>query len=63
MECPHCSQLANTPTSDHKACVIELFRTDKIKSIKDWEASWRPRTIVKRRVKVYITKEELTRQP
>jgi hypothetical protein len=61
MECPHCNQPVQTPTSNHKMCVIELFRTDAIKSIQDWEASWRPRAIVKRKVIVRIPKAELTR--
>lgn len=47
--CPICSAPVPAPEGrDHRACVIQLFRENRIKSVKDWEKM----SIVRRRISV-----------
>lgn len=39
---------------DHRLCLVELFKTNRIKSLADWEALWKPK---KRIVKARVPKE------
>lgn len=43
MSCPICSKQRNE--SGHRECIFQLFRENKIKSLKDWEALWKPKTL------------------
>jgi hypothetical protein len=56
MPCPVCNQ---SPASgaDHRWCLVELFKTNRIQSVTDWEEMSKPKTIVKRTIKVRIAKE------
>jgi hypothetical protein len=56
MPCPVCNQ---PPASgvDHRWCLVELFKTDRIKSIADWEALCKPKTIIKKKIKARIAKD------
>ena len=54
--CPLCSKPTG-PDTDHRSCVLELFKTNKIQSVKDWEALCKPKTIVKQRIRVRIMKD------
>jgi hypothetical protein len=44
MKCPVCNLLKKE--GDHRMCILQLFREDKIRSISEWE---RPVTIIGRR--------------
>jgi hypothetical protein len=47
--CPVCSQSVPAPEgADHRNCVLELFKTNKIKSVAEWEKM----SIVRRRISV-----------
>lgn len=41
MPCPICSKQRNE--SSHRDCILQLFRENKIKSLKEWEAVWVPK--------------------
>ena len=55
MPCPVCNRPANT--DNHRTCLVELFKTNKIQSVKDWEELCKPKTIVKRRIKARVDRE------
>ena len=54
MPCPVCLKIE----SDHRPCVLELFKTDKIQSIKEWEEMSKPkkRRIIKAMIPLEQTK-------
>lgn len=41
MKCPVCSKPKEV---NHRDCIVQLFRTNTIKSLKEWEALWKPTT-------------------
>lgn len=54
MPCPICNQNIGNGV-DHRWCLVELFKTNKIKSVAEWEAlSAKPKTIFKRKVKALL---------
>jgi hypothetical protein len=59
MPCPVCNQSPGSGAAgaDHRWCLVELFKTNRIKSIADWQELCKPKTIVKGKVKVRIAKE------
>ena len=54
MPCPVC----NLPKgeADHRMCLLTLFKTNAIKSVKDWEALCKPKTIIKGEIWVMLPK-------
>jgi hypothetical protein len=58
MPCPvnKCVPLADGGV-DHQLCLVELFETNRIQTIAEWHNMWKPKTIIKRKVKVRIPKE------
>lgn len=46
--CPVCSRSVPAPDGDHRQCVLELFKTNRIQSVKDWEKM----SIVRRKIVV-----------
>jgi len=56
MPCPVCNQ---PPASgaDHRWCLVELFKTNRIKSVNEWEELCKPKTIIKGKKTVRIPKE------
>ena len=59
MACPVCKKDAYTG-SDHRWCLVELFKSNVIKTVAEWEAMCRmPATIRKGRVRALIRKEDL----
>jgi hypothetical protein len=48
--CPVCSKSVGS-NADHRYCVLELFKTNKIKSVKEWEKM----SIVRRRICVKVS--------
>jgi hypothetical protein len=53
MPCPECDP-SNT---NHRACLIKLFREKKIKTIEEWkEMCKKPKTIIKGKVTIKIKK-------
>jgi hypothetical protein len=60
MPCPVCS--CNIGQADHRMCVIQLFREDKIKSVAEWQNLCRPVTIRKGKIIAYLPKTETTPQ-
>jgi hypothetical protein len=56
MSCPICNQPPASGT-DHRWCLVELFKTNRIQSVADWEALCKPKTIIKKKIKVHIKKE------
>ena len=57
MPCPVCYMRIGR--ADHRLCLVSLFRSNTIKSTKEWETMSRPPTIIKGRVKVYLLKTEM----
>ena len=55
MPCPICKQ--KPEGVDHRLCLFELFKTNAIKSVADWEALSKPKTIMKGRIRVLLMKE------
>lgn len=50
MPCPICN-ISIDAGVDHRWCLVELFKTNRIKSVKEWEdMSRKPKTILKGRV-------------
>ena len=50
MSCIVCTRDVSD-SAQHRACILQLFKETKIKSIQDWiTMSSKPKTIVKRRV-------------
>lgn len=56
MPCPHCKQ-SSTTVADHRWCIVELFKTNVIQSVAQWEALSKPKTIVKGRIRALVPKE------
>lgn len=54
--CPHC-KVKLSEQSDHRLCLFAMFETNLIKSVADWEALCRPKTIRKGRIRVLLPKE------
>lgn len=48
---------ASDGSVDHRWCLVELFKTERIKSLADWEEMCKPKTVVKKKVKVRVPKE------
>jgi hypothetical protein len=59
MPCPVCNQppASGAANADHRWCLVELFKTNRIQSVADWEALCKPKTIVKKTIRVRITKD------
>jgi hypothetical protein len=55
MPCPICKRPRDAP--DHRWCLVELFKTNKIQSVADWEELAKPITIKKGTIKVRVPKE------
>ena len=54
MPCPVC----NKPIGeDHRWCVFELLKENKIQDVSEWTEMCKPKTIVKGKIKVRIPKE------
>jgi hypothetical protein len=53
MTCPICTK-PPTGEADHRWCLVELFKTNKIQKVSDWEAMCKPKTIIKGRVKIRL---------
>ena len=56
MPCPVCKQTPGSGT-DHRLCLFELFKTNVIKSVSDWETMCKPKTIKKGRIRALLPKE------
>ena len=56
MPCPVCAKPAESG-ADHRMCVFKLLEENKIQSVKEWEEMCKPKTIVKGRVRIRVTKE------
>lgn len=56
MPCPICKQNPGSGT-DHRWCLVELFKTNVIKSVSEWEAMCKPKTIMKGRIRALLVKE------
>jgi hypothetical protein len=54
MPCPVCKKPIG---EDHRWCVFELLRDNKIQDVSQWEEMSKPKTIVKGKIKVRIPKE------
>ena len=54
--CPECKAKLSEKT-DHRLCLFTLFENNKIKSVADWEAMCKPKTLVKGRIRVRLVKE------
>ena len=54
MPCPVCKMPLGP---DHRQCLVELFRTNKIQTVKDWEDMMKPKTIIKGKARIRIEKE------
>jgi hypothetical protein len=54
MPCPVCKKPIG---EDHRWCVFELLKTNKIQDVSQWEEMSRPKTIIKGKIKVRIPKE------
>lgn len=52
IKCVHCGKGAS---EDHRWCLVELFKTNKIKTVKEWEEMSRVKK--PRRVRVLVPKE------
>jgi hypothetical protein len=57
--CFHCKSQV-TPETDHRKCVLDLFKANAIQSVAEWNARC---TDIKQRVVIRVKKEELTTQP
>jgi hypothetical protein len=59
MPCPVCNQspASGAGDADHRWCLVELFKSNTIKSVADWEALCKPKTTIKRKVKARVPKE------
>ena len=57
MPCPVCKKEPATGGDDHRMCVFKLLEENKIQSVKEWEEMCKPKTIVKGRVRIRVTKE------
>jgi hypothetical protein len=58
MPCPICYHEPGSGT-DHRYCLVQLFREKKISSIADWEKlSKKPKTIIKGKVTIKVKNEE-----
>lgn len=44
--CPVCNQ--KVPGPDHRWCLVELFKNNRIQSVRDWELM----SIVRKRIKI-----------
>ena len=54
MPCPVC----NKPIGeDHRWCVFELLKENKIQDVSEWTEMCKPKTIIKGKIKVRIPKE------
>lgn len=58
MACPVCKKEVGAG-SDHRWCLVELFKTNVIKSVAEWEAMCRPVTVRKGRVRALLRKEDV----
>lgn len=56
MPCPVCNKTIESG-ADHRMCVFKLFDENKIQSVDEWEAMCKPKTLVKRRVRIRVKKE------
>ena len=58
--CPHCTR-SLSETDDHRLCLMEMFKTNKIQRVSDWtklcEEYGKPKTIMKRRIRVMVMVE------
>lgn len=58
MQCPVNKCVPSTDGGvDHRLCLVELFETNRIQTIADWQEMWKPKTIVKGKRRVRIPKE------
>lgn len=57
MACPVCKK--DVGNTDHRWCLVELFKSNVIKTVAEWEAMCKPATIRKGRVRALIRKEDL----
>ena len=60
MPCPICQKEPGSG-SDHRGCLVTLFRENKIQSIREWEDLCKPpkpKTIIKGRVTIKIKEED-----
>ena len=56
MTCPVCKKDAG----DHRNCLVELFKSNVIKTVAEWEAMCKkPVTIRKGQIRAHIRKEDL----
>ena len=56
MPCPVCAKPAESG-ADHRVCVFKLLEENKIQTVEEWEKMCKPKTIVKGRVRIRVTKE------
>lgn len=57
MPCPVCD--CKIGEADHRACIVQLFRDNRIKSIKEWETlAMKPGTTVKGIVSLLVKKTD-----
>ena len=56
MPCPVCKKPIG---EDHRWCVFELFKTNKIQDVSEWTEMSKPKTILKGKIKVRLPKELL----
>jgi len=54
MPCPVCKKPIG---EDHRWCVFELLKTNKIQDVAQWEEMSRPKTILKGKLKIRVPKE------
>ena len=58
MPCPICRTEPESG-NDHRYCLVQLFRENRIKSIQEWrDMCKKPQTIIKGRVTIKVKKEE-----
>lgn len=58
MPCPICRYEPGSG-HDHRYCLAQLFRENRIKSIREWEDMCKkPKTIIKGKVTIKVKKEE-----
>jgi hypothetical protein len=56
MPCPVCTKVLGGDT-DHRWCLVELFKTNRIKSVQEWKELSRPKTIRKGTIRAKIAQE------
>lgn len=54
MPCPVCNKPIGV---DHRMCVFELFKSNRIQTVQEWENMSKPKTIRKGTTKARVPKE------